>query len=74
MDYPLYGISDGRTLIVSRGRDKKDVMEYLARISPSFHPGVTLYHTLALPLGTDKEYSKNHDPGWLQRCPDYLKK
>jgi hypothetical protein len=74
MEYPLYGITDGRTLIVSRGRDKCDVMEYIARISPSFPRGVTLYHTTALPLGTNKEYDKNHDPGWLERCPEYLSK
>jgi hypothetical protein len=68
--YYLFGWSDGRKTIISRGRTSRDV---LAHVINDFPRGVTLTEINKLPLDMGKLYDRNHESGWLLRIPHYLK-
>ncbi len=69
--YPLFGFEDTNgKQVISRGRDSEDV---LTHIICEFPRGSTLKEMDSLPINCNKLYDKNHNPGWLERIPDYLK-
>lgn len=69
MIYPLVGITDGDTVVISRGRDNNDVLN---DVSNCFPRGTSIWVMDSLPINAAELYSKNHDPGWLKRVPNYL--
>jgi len=82
--YPLSGISvntssstwadtSGEFLIISRGETQEQAVEYCTSNLDS----VQRYHhkiLTSLPIDAAKEYSKNHEDGWLHREPEWVKK
>ena len=68
--YYLFGWSDGKKTIISRGRDSRDVLKH---VISDFPRGATLNLIDKLPLDMGRLYDRNHEPGWLHRIPHYLK-
>jgi hypothetical protein len=68
--YYLFGWSDGKKTIISRGRTSRDVLKH---VMSDFPRGATLTEVSKLSLEMGKLYSRNHAEGWLHRIPHYLK-
>jgi len=69
--YYLFGWSDGKKTVISRGRNSRDVLSHVIN---DFPRGATLTEIDKLSVDLHKFYSRNHDPGWLHRMPHYLRK
>ncbi len=69
--YRLFGIEVGKFLIISRGETEEQAIEYCADRVLRGH-GYTVL--TSLPVDAAKEYSVNHEDGWLHREPAWVKK
>lgn len=71
--FPLFCFSDGYNTIATRGENDEQAMSY-AVWSPQFPRGVTIFCLDYCLIDLAKQYSANHDEGWLYRAPQWLQK
>jgi len=69
--YRLSGIRVGQSLVISRGETQEQAVEYCASSVVRGHGYSVLK---SLPIDAAKEYSSNHEDGWLHREPEWVKK
>ena len=72
--FRLYGFSDGKITVITRGENEDQAMRYATRDNGRFPRGVTVFPLSHLPINANKLYDANHDSGWLYRAPEWLQK
>ena len=70
--FHLYGFSDGRITVITRGETQDQAMSYAARNDGAFKKGVTIYPLDYLPINAAELYDQNHESGWLTRAPKWV--
>lgn len=72
--FPLFGFTDGYTIVITRGENEDQAMCYACRDNGVFKRGVTVYSLDHLPIDAAKLYNTNHDSDWLHRAPVWVQK
>ena len=72
--FRLFGFSDGKITVITRGVTEAQALEYATRPDGAFRRGVTVFPLNHLPINASRLYDINHEPGWLYRAPLWLRK
>lgn len=70
--YHLYAfVTVDHKILLTRGRTETDAYDFLRYEYGDFHIIGKMEY---LPMGANKMYEKNHEPGWFYRKPHYYEK
>lgn len=72
--YLLWGFSNQRFIVFTRGRTEDEAAEHALRKNGFFKKGETVEYCSSLPLNAAELYSRSHSDGWLNRKPIWLQK